>query len=156
MTTVFFERVGPLQYPLFLYHLARGHRIMVLNLTAITGYAFPRWVGRLVARGKVEQVYVVFSPAHGRAMDAAETVIDSMHETRIRKAMRELLGADEADLVFKKILCMEIFKCLHIQHYLGSAMQHDACVTLVPHRYAAIVSLLKEHGSDALASLDHV
>ncbi|MFC1462405.1 hypothetical protein ACFLQU_02255 [Verrucomicrobiota bacterium] len=143
---VFFERVGLLQGPLLLYHLARGHEVVVFNLRAMTGYSFPSWVGRLIAKRRVKQVYVILSPAQGRAIDEASAVVDGMHDHAARKLLVKMFGSDEADLILKKMLVTKVFTCLHTHSYLLSLGQSGRDTVLVPDTYTFVVRMLREHG----------
>ena len=127
-TKVFFERIRTIYLPIVLYHLCRGREVYAFDFTHDMKRRW--WLRRLINSGRVRPIYVdTLSGVHGRAIDQTEIVFNSLRGGWMQKAVTGLFGTDEVELIFKKGLLGEIFKCVYINARLAQfeAAAEDGC-----------------------------
>jgi len=117
-TVVFFERIRTIYLPIVLYHLWRSREVYAFDFTHDMKRRW--WLRRLINSGRVRPIYVdTLSGVHGRAIDQTEIIFDRLRGGWMQKAVAGLFGTDEAELIFKKGLLAEIFKCVYINARLA-------------------------------------
>jgi polysaccharide biosynthesis PFTS motif protein len=145
---IFFERIRPFHYPLLLYYLLRGYEISVFNFLHVLGIHSSRWVRELADKKRIRQIIITFTPAHGKAIDQTEVIFKRMPKTRIQLLLSKLYQSKETDLILKKMLLAEIFKCIYIHSYFNS-MKNESSenIVFVPENYSFYERLIKKYGS---------
>ena len=75
-------------------------------------------------------------------------IFDRMPKTKMQLMLSELYQSGETDLVLKKILSAEIFKCIYIHSYFNSIKNESlGNIIFVPENYFFYERLIKKYGS---------
>ena len=145
---IFFESIPPLYYPLLLYYLLRGYEICIFNFAHALRIHIPRWVRELANKKRISQIIVTFASAHGKAIDQTEIIFDRMPKTKIQVMLSDLYQSSETELILKKMLLAEVFKCIYIHSYFNS-IKHESLenIVFVPENYVFYKRLIKKYGS---------
>lgn len=155
---LFFERIRTIYLPIVLYHLWRGREVYAFDFT----YDMKRrwWLRRLINSGRVRRIYVdTLSPAHGEAIDQTEAIFKRLKGGWMQKAVTGLVGTDEVELVFKKGLLGEIFKCVYINACLAefeAAAEEGCSLRFFPEYYHVFRRMIARCGAGELRALRKV
>lgn len=157
-TVVFFERIRTIYLPLVLYHLRRGREVYAFDFTH--DMKRRRWLRRLINSGRVRPIYVdTLSGVHGRAIDQTDIIFNRLKGGWMQKAVTGLFGTDEAELIFKKGLLAEIFKCVYINARLAEfeTTAEEGCrLRFFPEYYYVFRCMIARRGAGDLRALRKV
>jgi len=154
---IFFERIRGFHYPLVLYYLLRGFEISVFNFAHALGTHIPRWARELINKERITQIIVTFTSAHGESIDQTEIIFNRMPKTKIQSMLSRLYQSDEADLILKKMVLAEIFKCIYIHSYFNSIVNGSLeNIVFVPEDFLFYKRLIGRYGSYEFDHLKNV
>lgn len=115
--TVFFEEISFFVLPVLFYYLLRGDEISIFDFD----YNLKRsnWLAKLINGGRVKRIFIKpNSKEHGDAIDATDEIFEKMAGKALPKAISTLYQDIETDLIFKKEMVGDVFRCIYINRYL--------------------------------------
>lgn len=113
---VYLENINLFVAPLLFYYLLRGDEVLIFDFD----YNLKRqtWLARLINGGKVKRIFIKpNSKEHGDAIDATEKIFKAIPEKALPNAICALYQDAETDLIFKKEIVGDVFRCLYVNKY---------------------------------------
>ena len=155
---IFFEKVFIIHYPLLIWYLWRGYKVLVFDF----GYNMKKskLLRNLINSEKIQRIYIKPNvKEHGLAIDQTETIYKHLKDKRTAKILSDLYETKETNLAFKKILLSEIFKCIYINQYLNEEKKKQANSTeifFVPYDYILYEKKIRGYGNYNLKPLNTI
>lgn len=149
---VIFETLRWFHWPVAAYYLWRGAHIHVFDFT----YDLKRnpLLRALINAGRIERIYIrTMAKEHGEAIDQTEIVFKKLkhHYQKILKRVSDLYQSEEIELIFKKTLLFEIFRCIYIHNSL-----RGRSVLFIPDAYTFYESFIRQWGTYPFSSFEKV
>ncbi len=160
---IFFEKVFFIHYPLLLWYLWRGYKVLVFDFSynmKRPNMKKSKLLRSLINSRKINRIYIKPNvKEHGLAIEQTEIIYKHLKDKKIAEILSDLYGTKETNLAFKKVLLSEIFKCIYINQYLSDEkkkQKNSTEIIFVPFDYNLYEKMIYGYGNYDLKPLDTI
>jgi len=146
MKKIFFEKPFIYHFPLILYHLIKGDKVIVFDFDGKS--CKKRWLRIFIKRGLINRYYYFKDKQESLALDSVDMVYKTLFKKSLMiKAMVDCYEDKDIEMAYKKELAWELSLFYAMQLILKQETEDTSFkgkIVLYPYKYTSFLNILKK------------